>query len=134
MKENIYILIGKRLKEAREDNEKTLEEVGKRLNIHKSTIQRWENGKTEKISTSAIEVLADFYNVNSAWLSGKDVNKYDRTIKTDKLGNLIVEIPLLGIVKAGYDYLAQENWIGSIDIDKKLADTGDFFALKVKRR
>lgn len=36
-----------------------------------------------------------------------------------------------GTVKAGYDYLAQENWIGTIDIDKKLAETGEFFSLKV---
>lgn len=95
MKENIYILIGKRLKEAREENDKTLEEAGKRLDKHKSTIQRWENGKTEKISTSAIEVLADFYNVNPAWLSGKSVNKYDKKIKIDKFGREVVSIPLV---------------------------------------
>lgn len=52
--------------------------------------------------------------------------------KTDKLGNLVVEIPLLGVVKAGYDYLAQENWIGTVELNKKIADTGEFFALKVK--
>lgn len=37
-----------------------------------------------------------------------------------------------GTVKAGYDYLAQENWIGTIDFDKRIADTGEFFALKIK--
>lgn len=52
--------------------------------------------------------------------------------KKDKLGNLVVEIPLLGTVKAGYDYLAQENWIGTVDIDKKLAETGELFALQIK--
>ena len=49
----------------------------------------------------------------------------------DELGNPVVKIPLLGVVKAGYDYLAQENWIGTVDVDKKLADSGEFFALKV---
>lgn len=44
----------------------------------------------------------------------------------------IVEIPLIGVVRAGYNYMAQENWIGTVDIDKKLAESGDFFALKVK--
>ncbi len=52
--------------------------------------------------------------------------------KKDKLGNLVVEIPLLGTVKAGYDYLAQENWIGTVDIDKKLAESGELFALQIK--
>lgn len=52
--------------------------------------------------------------------------------KIDELGNPVIEIPILGIVKAGYDYLAQENWIGKIDVDKKLADGNELFALKVK--
>ena len=132
MENNIYILIGKRLKEAREENNKTLEEVGSRLNKHKSTIQRWENGKTEKISTSAIEVLADLYNVSSAWLSGKNVQKYDKKVKIDKYGREVVSTPLLGTVKAGYNYLAQENWEGTRDIPIELAKTGEFFALRIK--
>lgn len=37
-----------------------------------------------------------------------------------------------GIVKAGYDYLAQENWIGTVDVDKNIADGNELFALKVK--
>ncbi|MCI8700021.1 MAG: helix-turn-helix domain-containing protein [Clostridia bacterium] len=129
---SIYKLIGHRLNEARKDKDKTLEEVGNRIGVHKSTIQRWENGKTEKISTSAIEVLADFYGVNSSWLAGKNVPKYSISNKVDELGNAVVDIPLLGTVKAGYDYMAQENWERTIDLDKKVADTGEFFALKVK--
>lgn len=62
---------------------------------------------------------------------------YDKKIekeqyKIDELGNPVAEIPLLGTVKAGYDYLAQENWIGTVDIDKKLAESGELFALKIK--
>ena len=48
------------------------------------------------------------------------------------MGNPVVTIPILGVVKAGYDYLAQENWIGNVDVDKKLADGNELFALKVK--
>ena len=55
-------------------------------------------------------------------------NKY----KIDELGNLVKEIPILGTVKAGYDYLAQENWIGTIDVDASLVKDGsEYFALKV---
>ncbi len=55
-----------------------------------------------------------------------------QNIKNDILGNEVVAIPLLGTVKAGYDYLAQENWIGTVDLDKNTAESGEFFALKVK--
>ena len=38
-----------------------------------------------------------------------------------------------GAVKAGYNYLAQENWIGTIDVETSLVGDGkDYFALKVK--
>lgn len=56
---------------------------------------------------------------------------FELNIKTDALGNPVVSIPILGTVKAGYDYLAQENWIGAVDVDKKLADGNELFALKV---
>lgn len=44
----------------------------------------------------------------------------------------MVKIPILGVVKAGYDYLAQENWIGSVDVEKNIVSDGsEYFALKV---
>lgn len=44
----------------------------------------------------------------------------------------MVKIPVLGVVKAGYDYLAQENWIGTIDVEKNIVNDGsEYFALKV---
>lgn len=96
----------------------------------KSTIYRYMNAEmSPKITT--VKYLAEYYNVNPIWLMGYDVDMRKKS-KLDKLGNPVVEIPILGTVKAGYDYLAQENWIGTVDIDKKLAESGEFFALKVK--
>ena len=45
----IFEKVGSRLKRARELNHITLEEAGKKVDVHKSTISRWENGETEKI-------------------------------------------------------------------------------------
>lgn len=38
---------------------------------------------------------------------------------------------MFGTVKAGYNYLAEENWEGTRDIPAELAKTGDFFALRI---
>lgn len=131
--ESVYTLIGKRLKEAREENKKTLEEVGNRVGTHKSTIQRWEHGKTEKINTAIIEVLANYLNVDAGWLSGKNVPKYKTKEHIDNLGNIVVSIPLIGTVKAGYNYLVQENIIGYVEVAKGIVGNGsEFFALKIK--
>lgn len=69
----IFEKVGSRLKQARELRHITLEEAGKKVDVHKSTVLRWENGKTEKIKFPVIETLASYYNVNPVWLMGYDV-------------------------------------------------------------
>ena len=65
-----------------------------------------------KAKQDKLTILADALNVNEVWLMGydvpmeRDLNSY----KVDELGNSVIPIPILGTVKAGYDYLAQENW------------------------
>lgn len=105
-------------------NKKTRAEACKDLEIPYSTFTDWCNANIYP-RIDKIELLANYFDIKKSDL-------VENKAKTDKLGNPVVEIPILGTVKAGYDYLAQENWIGTIDIDKKLADSGEFFALKVK--
>lgn len=105
-------------------NKKTRAEACKDLEIPYSTFTDWCNANIYP-RIDKIELLANYFDIKKSDL-------VENKEKTDKLGNPVVEIPILGTVKAGYDYLAQENWIGTIDVDKKLADSGEFFALKVK--
>lgn len=128
-----YKLVGNRLRQAREEKDISLEEAGNKVGVNKSTVLRWENGMTEKFKIPTLEILAEFYGVNPSWLMGHDVSKYNKESKTDLLGNLVSPIPILGIVKAGYNYLAQENIIGTIDVEKSLVGDGDdYFALEIK--
>lgn len=57
---------------------------------------------------------------------------FEKTLCLDELGNSVIPIPILGTVKAGYNYLAQENWIGTVDVETSLVGDGKgYFALKV---
>lgn len=96
----------------------------------KSTIYRYMNAEmAPKLTT--VKYASEIFNVNPLWLMGYDVDKYVK--KTDSLGNPVAPVPLLGTVKAGYDYLAQENWIGTVDVETSLVGDGkEYFALKVK--
>ena len=87
------------------------ESVGKKA----ATISRYASGEIKGVKRDTIVKLANFFNVSPAWLAGLSNEKY-QDIKKDKLGNPIVSIPLLGTVKAGYDYMAQENWEGPATI------------------
>ncbi|MCI8641513.1 MAG: helix-turn-helix domain-containing protein [Clostridia bacterium] len=102
---------------------KTQTDIVEKFNISPSTVSDWCNAKKFP-RIDKIEMLANFLNIYKSDL-------IEERGRTDIFGNPVVSIPILGIVKAGYDYLAQENWIGSVDVDKKLSENGELFALKV---
>lgn len=138
MKKIIFEKVGIRLKQARELRHITLEEAGKKVDVHKSTVLRWENGETEKIKLPIIEMLASFYNVNPIWLMGYDApmertaNNLLKQIGAIPLSDIeTVKIPVLGTVKAGYDYLAQENIIDYISFKVDGKDLENYYALNI---
>ena len=121
--------MGERIKQLRLEKGLTQEELGKHIGVKKAAIMKYEKGNVKNMKRSSIEILSKLFNVSPSYLMCLDEPKLD------ELGNPIVSIPLLGIVKAGYNYMAQENWEGTIDVDKDLVkDDSEYFALKIKRR
>ena len=137
MNKIIFEKVGARLKQARELRHITLEEAGKKVDVHKSTVLRWESGETEKIKLPIIETLASYYNVNPVWLMGYDVPMENTEDMLKKIGAIplsdisTTKIPVLGKVKAGYDYLAQENIIDYIAFNIDGTDKENYYALYV---
>ena len=63
-----------------------------------------------------------------------DEQEFKMNEETPKYNSMIDKkqvFPLLGTVRAGYNYLAQENWIGYVNLDKEVSDPENYFALKV---
>ncbi len=106
-------------------NKKTRVDVCRDLDIPYSTFTDWCNANIYP-RIDKIELLANYFDIKKSDL-------VESKEKLDKLGNPVAEIPLLGTVKAGYDYMAQENWDGMIEVDKNIIKDGsDYFALKIK--
>lgn len=107
----IFEKVGSRLKQARELNHITLEEAGKKVDVHKSTVLRWENGETEKIKLPIIEILAQYYNVNPIWLMGYDVpmERQKEESNVFPVPDIPKKIPVVGKISAGMPILAVEN-------------------------
>lgn len=103
----------------------------------KSTIYRYMNKEmAPKIPT--VKYASEIFNVNPLWLMGYDVPKERnsddilRKIGAIPLSNIkTAPIPILGTVKAGYNYLAQENIIGSISFEVDGVDKENYYALYV---
>lgn len=118
-------IFAKNLKYYMELNNKDRNDVCKDLNFPYTTFAEWYNGNIYP-RIDKIEMLANYFGIKKSDL-------IERKEKMDKFGNPVISIPLLGTVKAGYDYMAQENWEGMIEIDKDIIKDGaDYFALKIK--
>ena len=79
------------------------------------------NARQDKLTA-----LAEALQVNEIWLMGYDIPMESIPIKNIEK----IKIPVLGTVKAGYDYLAQENIIGYESIDN-VSDPENYYALQV---
>ncbi len=113
-------------------------ELSAKTNIAKSQISHWLSG-TYKAKQDSLSILAEFFNVNEAWLMGFDVsmdrddspvddNVIYQEIKTSK-----VQIPILGKVPAGIPIEAIEDILGYVDLDYSLVRNGQrYFALKIQ--
>lgn len=105
-------------------------ELHEKTGISESLLSKYLSGNAIARQRK-ISLISETLNINPVWLMGYDVPMEE--LKLDKLGNPVAEIPLLGTVKAGYDYMAQENWEGMIEVDKNIIKDGsDYFALKIK--
>ena len=62
--------IGDRIKKKREEHGLTMEDLGNKLGVTKSTISKWERGDVDNIKRSYIPKLAEILNVDPAWLMG----------------------------------------------------------------
>ena len=115
-------------------------ELSAKTNISKSQISHWLNG-TYKAKQDSLTILADFFDVNEAWLMGFAVpmerthnkSRIDDNIIYKKINAPKVQIPILGKVPAGIPIEAIEDILGYTDIDYNLIKNGDrYFALNIQ--
>jgi len=99
--------IGKRMRLARINKEKTLEDIAKAVGVSRQTIQRYESGVIGNIPSDKIEGIAKALNVTPGYLMGweqpPDIPDFPNIfpIETKK-------VPLLGKIAAGQPVMAEE--------------------------
>ena len=114
-------VIGARIKAAREDKGFTQEELGKVLGMNKSTVQRYETAKIEKIKLPVIDAMAQALDVNPEWLSDKtderttyiNNEKDELSSLMEKYDNIspihLKKFPMLGEIACGEPIWADED-------------------------
>lgn len=91
--------------------------IAQHLNVSRSTVNRWVSGDTKKVQPKIIAKLSELMNL--------DIEE----ILTSSL--LMIQKPILGYAKAGYDLFAEENYLGYEMVTSEEDRDGDYF-LKVE--
>ncbi len=115
-----------RIKFLREEKGIYQKDLAKLLDVSIPAINYYENEKRSLDTNSAL-ILAEYFNVSVDYLLGKSNIR-----NSESINKINLKIPVLGIVKAGYDYLADENIIDYVSVTDSNLNNNDFFALKVK--
>ena len=110
-----------RLTQLMEEKDLTQVELAEKTGITNVTISRYLSGE-RKPRIEIVTKLAEVLNTTVDYLLGSEKS----------LENSKRVIPVFGIVKAGYNYLAQHNIVGYIDPGLKKSDPENYFGLVVK--
>ena len=132
--------LGSYLKNVREALGYSTYDVNKLCDISQSYLSLMENGK-RRPSAIILKKLAPIYNLDYLDLYEKagyiDLIKDEQNDLLKKIGAIplssikTVPVPILGTVKAGYDYLAQENIIDYVGFTLKKTDIENYYALNI---
>lgn len=121
---------GSIIKKLRLKNNMTLEQLGDRIGVGKSTVRKWENGIIANMRRDNIAKLAEVFGVSPAYLIGSnstDTPDLDYG-KKKKKG---ITINVLGRVAARIPIEAVEDIIDTEEISEDMAATGEFFGLRI---
>lgn len=109
-------------------NKKSRVDVCRDLEIPYSTFTDWCNANIYP-RIDKIELLANYFDIRKSDLVEDKEKNIQNLVPLSDLQQ--TEIPVLGKVKAGYDYLANENVIGHVFLDFKPTDPENYYALQV---
>ena len=64
--------VGSRIHQKRKEYGLTMEELGKRVGVNKSAVNKWEKEYVDGIQPKHIERLAEIFNTTQQWIMGLD--------------------------------------------------------------
>lgn len=127
-----YQIIGRKLRQLRNEKGYTLEQVARQNGTTTKTIQRYEKGE-RKVDSPTLRALVESM--------GGDYDRFLREVQNERLGDLppvpgafsvnpTHKIPLLGQIAAGVPIYAEENIEGYLWTDRNHG--AEYFGLRVR--
>lgn len=110
--------VGERIKSLREQRGMTLEDLGNKVGVGKSTVRKWENGMIENMRRDKIAKLAAALGVTPLYLMGWDNQK--APLPSNVSIPAARPIPILGTIGCGEGPIGEENYRGMFFVDRTI--------------
>ena len=131
--------INKKIKNRRKELKLTMLEVANKVGVSEATVSRWESGDIANMKRDKIVLLAKALEVSPNFIMDEKVPFNDDPYKNLPEPNITEDYttyPVIGEVAAGYESIADENWLGeTVDIPNQYLqgrNKSDCFVLRVK--
>ena len=110
--------VGERVKSLREKQGMTLEELGSKVGVGKSTVRKWENGMIENMRRDKIAKLASALGVTPLYLMGWD--NQNTPVPSNVSIPAARPIPILGTIGCGEGPIGEESYRGMFFVDRTI--------------
>lgn len=112
----------------KKNNVKNIAQLSKLTELPYTTLKSIFDGDVNDIRLSTSRKICNTFNITLDELlnDNLELNDFHQITNNNKQ-----VFPLLGAVKAGYDYFASENIIGYVAVDKTFADVENCYALQI---
>ena len=116
--------MGDKIHQLRLEKGLTLEELGNKVGVGKSTVRKWENGIIANMKRDKIILISKALDTTPAYLMGWN-EESNESSKAKKIN-------VLGRVAAGVPISAVEDIIDTEEISEAMASKGEYFGLLIK--
>jgi repressor LexA len=126
-------MFGTRLRKLRKQNNLTMKELGRKLNLAESTISGYENGN-RKPDMNIVQHFADYFGTSVDYLLGREMVKEPKSAfhQEFNLSDYLVRIPVLRTIRNRQSIMDPENIEGYELIERELLRGRDGIIIHIK--
>lgn len=128
--------IGDKLKQRRKELGLSMKEVATAIGVSEATVSRWESGQIANMKRNYVPYYARVLDVSPEFIMGfEDLNDRVHMLQKKRSYNdeyIVTRIPVFSYVSAGSGCFAESNIEEYVDISNELAQSGEFFGVRVK--
>lgn len=103
--------IGKNIKLRREQLGYSMQDIARKLDVHRSTIMRWENSKTNRLKLPTIEKLSQVLQTTPSFLTGYEKYAESTTISRSSSAEDACFLPVVKALQPDENLFEQQNII-----------------------